>query len=67
MIRCAYLVLSVYRQMPPEIRKKYTTDLEEITDDILKNDAFGDRALLLDCKSRLLWGAYKLKQKILGS
>ena len=64
-IRCAYLVLNVYRQMPPEIREQYKSDFEEITSDILQNNAYGDRALKLDCKSKFLWGAYKLKEKIL--
>ena len=67
LIRCAYLALNVYRQLPPETRKQYKTTHEEITADILANDGYGDRALALDCRSRLLWGAYKVKQKILRS
>ena len=67
LIRCAYLALHVYREMPPEIRRKYKTSHNEIVADILANGGYGDKALLLDCKSRLLWGAYKLKQKMLRS
>ena len=67
LIRCAYLVLNVYRKMSPEIKKKYENEHDEIIADILANNAYGDSALRLDCKSRLLWGAYKLKQKILKS
>lgn len=63
-IRCAFNVLSIYRQMPADVQKKYKEDYKDIVKDILNNDAFGDKALKLDCKSHLLWGAYKLKQKI---
>ena len=66
LIRCSYLVLNVYRQMPDEIKNKYKNDYSGIIADILANDAYGDKALYYDCKSRLLWGAYKLKQKLFG-
>lgn len=65
LIRCSYNVLSIYRQMTPEVRRKYRSDYKQIVKDILDNDAYGDTALKLDCKSHLLWGAYKAKQKIL--
>lgn len=64
LIRCAFNVLNIYRQMTPIVRKKYKSDYNEIIDDILDNNAYGDKALKLDCKSHFLWGAYKLKQKI---
>lgn len=63
-VRCASLVLGVYRRLPSGAREKYKDDYAAITSDILANGAFGDRALALDCRSRLLWGAYKLKKKI---
>ena len=65
LIRCAYLALNVYREMPPEVQKKYRESHGEIIRDIQENRGYGDKALLLDSKSRLLWGAYKLGQKIL--
>ena len=37
---------------------------QEIVQDILNKDAYGDKALKLDCKSHLLWVVYKLKKKI---
>lgn len=64
-IRCAYNVLNIYRQMPADVQKKYKEDYKDIIQDIVNKDAFGDKALKLDCKSHFLWGAYKLKQKIL--
>lgn len=64
-IRCAYNVLNIYRQMPTDVQKKYKEDYKDIIQDIVNKDAFGDKALKLDCKSHFLWGAYKLKQKIL--
>ena len=63
-IRCAYNVLNIYRQMTSDVQKKYKEDYKDIIQDILDNNAYGDKALELDCKSHLLWGAYKLKQKI---
>lgn len=64
-IRCAYNVLNIYRQMLADVQKKYKDDYKDIIQDILDNNAYGDKALKLDCKSHFLWGAYKLKQKIL--
>lgn len=64
LIRCAFNVLTIYRQMTPEIQKKYQSDYQEIVHDILNNDAFGDTSLKLDCKSHLLWGAYKVFRKV---
>ena len=64
-IRCAYNVLNIYRQMPTDVQKKYKEDYKDIIQDIVNKDAFGDKALKLDCKSHFLWGAYKPKQKIL--
>ena len=64
-IRCAYNVLNIYRQMPSDVQKKFKDDYKDIIHDILDKDAYGDKALKLDCKSHFLWGAYKLKQKIL--
>ena len=65
LILCAYNVLSIYRQMTPKVRKKYKPDYNKIVKDILDNNAYGDKALELDCKSHLLWGSYKLKKKFL--
>ena len=64
-IRCAYNVLNIYRQMPTDVQKKYKEDYKDIVQDILDKDAYGDKGLKLDCKSHFLWGVYKLKQKIL--
>lgn len=65
LIRCAFNVLNIYRQMTPEIQKKYKSDYQEIVQDILDNDAYGDKSLKLDCKSHLLWGAYKAFHKVI--
>ena len=64
LIRCAYNVLNIYRQMTPEVKKKYEDDYKSIINDILDNDAYGDKALKLECKSHLLWFIYKAKEKV---
>ena len=64
LIRCAFNVLNIYRQMTPDIQKKYQSDYQDIIQDILNNDAYGDKSLKLDCKSHLLWGAYKVFRKV---
>lgn len=64
-IRCAFNVLNIYRHMSADIQKKHKEDYQKIVQDILDKNAYGDKALKFDCKSHLLWGAYKLKQKIL--
>ena len=63
-IRCAFNVLDIYRHMPKEVQNKHKEGYQKIVQDILDKDAFGDKALKLDCKSHLLWGVYKLKKKI---
>ena len=63
-IRCAFNVLDIYRHMPDTVQKKYKGGYRKIVQDILDKDAYGDKALKLDCKSHLLWGVYKLKKKI---
>lgn len=65
LIRCAFNVLIIYRQMTPEVQKKYKSDYDDIIEDILDHNAYGDKALELDCKSHFLWGMYKLKKKII--
>lgn len=64
LIRCSFHMLGIYRQMPLSIKKKNKSNYKVIIKDILDNDAYGDKALELDCKSHLLWGAYKLKKKL---
>jgi glycosyltransferase involved in cell wall biosynthesis len=64
LIRCAFNVLNIYRQMTPDIQKKYQSDYQDIIQDILNNDAYGDKSLKLDSKSHLLWGAYKVFRKV---
>ena len=63
-IRCAFNLLNIYRKMSSDVQKKYKDDYKAIIQDILDKDAYGDKALKFDCKSHLLWGAYKLKKKI---
>ena len=63
LIRCAYMALDVYRKIPPPARTKNKTTHKGIVKDILSNDAYGDTALRLDCKGRLLWAGYKLLRK----
>ena len=63
-IRCAFNALDIYRRMPKVIQKKHKKGYQEIVQDILNKDAYGDKALKLDCKSHLLWVVYKLKKKI---
>ena len=62
-IRCAFNVLDIYRHMPKEVQNKHKEGYQKIVQDILNRDAYGDKALKLDCKSHLLWGVYKLKKK----
>ncbi len=64
LIRCAFNVLTVYRQMPSEVKKKHRKEQDVLIADIMANNGYGDKALELDCKSHLLWSAYKLKHKL---
>lgn len=63
-IRCAFNLLNIYRQMSDEIKKKYKNDYNNIVKDILDNNAYGDKALKLDCKNHFLWFCYKASKKV---
>ena len=63
-VRCSYNVFNVYRSMSADVKKKYKTDIKLFKKDILKNNAYGDKALKLECKSHILWILYKVFKKI---
>lgn len=63
-IRCAFNFLQVYRSMSSDVKKNNKAMYADIKKDILKNDAYGDTALKLDCYSHLLWFLYKGINKV---
>ncbi len=63
-IRCAFNVLNIYRQMSSKVKKKYKSEYNEIKKDILSKNAYNDKSLRFDCYSHLLWGIYKAFKKI---
>lgn len=63
-VRCSFNVLSIYREMPKQIRKKYKSEFKRIKNDILNKDSYSNTALMLDCHSHFLWAIYKVFCKV---
>lgn len=63
-IRCAFNVLNIYRQMSTDVKKKYKTEFNDIKKDILSKNAYNDKSLKYDCYSHLIWAIYKAFKKI---
>ena len=63
-VRCAYRVLDIYAALSKADRQKCKAHYQAQIDAIRRHDGFGDKALLLRCKSKLHWGVYKIAAKL---
>ena len=61
--RCAYNVLNNYRALEWKAKKKYKQAYNQVKEDILQHNAFGDRALRMRCHGYVFWISYKILQK----
>lgn len=60
--RCAYRFIDIYSKLS----NKAQTDNQlyrELVDDVVAHNGYGDKALVMRCKSKLHWVAYKSLQK----
>lgn len=66
-IRCAYNVLNVYERLNSEDKRAFHGEYEITKKQILKENAYGDKALKLRCYGKIWWFIYKVFRKVTRS
>ncbi len=65
-VRCAYNALDTYLRIPKEEKKKYKKDYKLLKKSILKENAYGNKALKMRCYGKMFWFIYKVFEKTVG-
>lgn len=60
----AITVINKFDELNKEDKNKVSNDYNDFIYDVLNNNAFGDKALKLRCKSKFRWFVYKVFKKI---
>ena len=60
----AIAVINKFDDLNKEDKNKVSKDYNDFISDVLNNNAFGDKALKLRCKSKFIWFVYKAFKKI---
>lgn len=63
--KCAYNSMNMYKRMNKKERKQQKDAYDDVRALCKKNAYFGDKALKMRCKGKMLWVAYKLVTKLL--
>lgn len=64
--RCAFNTFNVYEKLGKADKKSCKTELKTAKKDILKNKAFGNKALKMRCYGKTFWFIYKVFEKTVG-
>lgn len=64
--RCAFNVFNNYEKLNKADKKKCKKHLEDIKETILKDNAYGNKALRLRCYSKAFWFVYKVFENTVG-
>ncbi len=59
-VRCAFNCFNIYEKLNKKDKKENKEKLREISDDIIRNDAFSSKALKMRCYGKIFWVMYKL-------
>lgn len=59
-VRCAFNCFNIYEKLSKDDKEKNKEKIKAISDDILKNNAFGNKALQMRCYGKIFWVIYKL-------
>ncbi|MBQ3128907.1 MAG: glycosyltransferase [Clostridia bacterium] len=59
-VRCAFNCFNIYEKLSKNDKKENKEKIKAISDDILKNNAFGNKALQMRCYGKIFWVIYKL-------
>lgn len=64
--RCAFNVFNVYEKLGKSDKTNCKKELEIFKNDILNNNAFGNKALKMRCYGKIFWFIYKIFDKTVG-
>lgn len=59
-VRCAFNCFNIYEKLSKGDKEKNKEKIKAISNDILKNNAFGNKALQMRCYGKIFWVIYKL-------
>ena len=64
--RCALNVFNVYEKLNKKDKATCKSELKRFRNNVLENNAFGDRALKMRCYGKAFWFIYKIYEKTVG-
>lgn len=64
--RCAFNIFNVYEKLGKADKKSCKSELKKAKKDIIKNKAFGNKALKMRCYGKVFWFIYKVFEKTVG-
>mgnify|MGYP003297043684 CR=1 FL=1 len=64
--RCAFNIFNVYEKLGKADKKSCKSELKKAKKDIIKNMAFGNKALKMRCYGKAFWFIYKVFEKTVG-
>ncbi len=64
--RCAFNIFNVYEKLGKADKKSCKAELKKAKKDIIKNNAFGNKALKMRCYGKAFWFIYKVFEKTVG-
>ena len=64
--RCAFNIFNNYEKLGKSDKKSCKAELKKAEKDIIKNKAFGNKALKMRCYGKALWFIYKVFEKTVG-
>ena len=64
--RCAFNIFNVYEKLGKADKKSCKAEIKTAKKDILKNKAFGNKALKMRCYGKVFWFIYKVFEKTVG-
>lgn len=65
-VRCAFNALDTFTKISKEEKRKYKCNYKELKKSILKDSAYGNKALKMRCYGKAFWFIYKVFEKTIG-
>lgn len=65
-VRCAFNALETYTKLSKKDQREYKAAYEELKKTILKDNAYGNKALKMRCYGKAFWFVYKVFEKTVG-
>jgi len=65
-VRCAFNALETFTKVPKEEKKGHKKDYSLLKKSILKDNAYGNKALEMRCYGKAFWFIYKVFEKTVG-